>query len=278
MENRLRQRSLGFAGLDATAIKLIALVIMTIDHVGAFCPNLSWVSGIVYPLRLVGRIAAPLFLYCVAESLRHTSDKRRFLKRMYLASAATGYVNELVSALMDGRFSFPNIFQSFAWMILIVIVVEDCIKEIRLRQAKKAAAPVLLLLLLLAVSVLADWALGFDFPGAKLLSALIHPLIRSPLEVEYSVGLILLGTAWYFIPEKSWRCALLAALCLLCFFQFWPYTRALLMFSGIQWAMAGAIPFILLYNGRRGRGIKWLFYLYYPLNMYILALLSYTGA
>ena len=33
-----------------------------------------------------------------------------------------------------------------------------------------------------------------------------------------------------------------------------------------------ALPFILLYNGQRGRGMKYLFYIYYPAHVYILAI------
>lgn len=33
-----------------------------------------------------------------------------------------------------------------------------------------------------------------------------------------------------------------------------------------------ALPLILLYNGQRGRGMKYLFYIYYPAHVYILAI------
>ena len=38
-------------------------------------------------------------------------------------------------------------------------------------------------------------------------------------------------------------------------------------FGGRQWAMVFALPFMLLYNGERGRGLKYFFYLYYPLHI-----------
>ena len=33
-----------------------------------------------------------------------------------------------------------------------------------------------------------------------------------------------------------------------------------------------ALPLILSYNGQRGRGMKYLFYVYYPAHVYILAI------
>lgn len=273
MEAELRGETTRLGGLDATAVKLIAALIMTIDHIGAFCPDVPGVAGIMLPLRLVGRIAAPLFLYCVAESLRYTRDKRRFLRRMYLASVAVGIANETAAALIGGV-SFGNIFQSFAWMIFFVVSAEDTARHMKAGEKREAASSAAIFLLILAASVLIDRLLEMEFAGVLTLRAVLHPFIRSPLEVEYSLGLIVLGVAWYYIPKKLWRCVLLAALCLLCALHLWGYTRALTMFSGIQWGMAGALPLLLLYNGRRGRGFKWFFYIYYPLNMYVLALIN----
>lgn len=125
----------GFRGLDATALKLIAVLFMTIDHVGAFCGSFAWVAGHMYPLRLVGRIAAPVFLFFVAEGLRHTRDKRLYLKRMYLASLCFGLLNAFLGALLGCRFG--NIFQSFAWLIGLVLVTESAAEGIRERKWKK---------------------------------------------------------------------------------------------------------------------------------------------
>ena len=140
----------GFRGLDATALKLIAVLFMTIDHVGAFCGSFAWVAGHMYPLRLVGRIAAPVFLFFVAEGLRHTRDKRLYLKRMYLASLCFGLLNAFVGALLGCRFG--NIFQSFAWLIGLVLVTESAAEGIRERKWKKIAGYPLLFLFFLGLS------------------------------------------------------------------------------------------------------------------------------
>lgn len=266
----------GFRGLDATALKLIAVLFMTIDHVGAFCGSFAWVAEHMYPLRLVGRIAAPVFLFFVAEGLHHTRDKRLYLKRMYLASLCFGLLNAFVGALLEC--SFGNIFQSFAWLIGLVIVTESAAAGIRERKWKKIAGYPLLFLLFLGLSggfgALAGplselpGFMGLFAPGALL--AFICP----PLEVEYSLGLIALGAVWYFMGDRRWRCALLLLLALMSWLQPWGYNRALTMFSGIQWGMIGAVPLLLLYNGERGAGMKWFFYIYYPTHTWLLALIN----
>ncbi|OQY85353.1 MAG: hypothetical protein B6D40_03740, partial [Anaerolineae bacterium UTCFX3] len=44
-----------------------------------------------------------------------------------------------------------------------------------------------------------------------------------------------------------------------------------------QWMMIAALPFIMLYNGERGRySLKYLFYTFYPLHIWILYIVKYA--
>ncbi|MGN0675508.1 MAG: TraX family protein, partial [Oscillospiraceae bacterium] len=40
-----------------------------------------------------------------------------------------------------------------------------------------------------------------------------------------------------------------------------------LLYVNFQWMMIFALPFMLAYNGKKGRGLKNLFYAYYPLHI-----------
>ena len=72
-------------GLTAFQLKLIAVVAMTLDHVGAYCGDISWIAPYASPLRVIGRIAMPVFLFLFVQSLRHTHSRPRLLLRLYLA-------------------------------------------------------------------------------------------------------------------------------------------------------------------------------------------------
>ncbi len=55
------KKTRSLACLNGTALKLIAMVCMVFDHVGDnFFPEQTW-------LRVIGRIALPIFAFCVAE-------------------------------------------------------------------------------------------------------------------------------------------------------------------------------------------------------------------
>ena len=59
-------------GLNAYQIELIALVIMTIDHLGAYGFEIPIIDAYCSQLRLIGRLAMPLFLFALTESIRYT--------------------------------------------------------------------------------------------------------------------------------------------------------------------------------------------------------------
>ena len=64
-----------------------------------------------------------------------------------------------------------------------------------------------------------------------------------------------------YLVERAFETALLASFGEGCYSLF---------FIDYQWMMIGALPIILLYNGKRGHSYKYAFYMFYPLHIYIL--------
>lgn len=68
--------------LDATALKLLAMALMTADHIHQmFAP-----AGAPLWLTILGRPVFPLFLFAAAEGFHYTRSRRRYLLRLLLAS------------------------------------------------------------------------------------------------------------------------------------------------------------------------------------------------
>lgn len=63
-------------GLTGNQLKIIAMIAMTCDHVGLQ----------IFPqfplLRILGRLALPVYAYMIAEGCRHTRDRKKYLLRL----------------------------------------------------------------------------------------------------------------------------------------------------------------------------------------------------
>ena len=225
-------------GLSSFQLKLIALAIMTIDHFGAY-RLFTQSQEINNYMRIVGRIAAPVFLYLLVEGLRHTRDKRKYILRLYIAAVLT----ELVRVLLEIRMG--NIFQTFFYAAIYIACIELIIAAVKARAV--SIKPVLAIIFIVASLVL-----------PRISSPALQIFLPNPLTVEFSYIFIMLGVAWHFINNKYINCAVFAAL-----------SAGLLLFpvllGSLQWFMLLAAPLILLYSGEKGRGgLKYLFYIYYP--------------
>ena len=206
--------------LDGTALKLIAMASMVLDHVGDnFFPGQVW-------MRVLGRIAMPIFAFCISEGFAHTHDKTRYLMRMGIFALVSEVPFDLVTAGVPLEFSHQNIMATFFWAILGLMLFERIAGE-GAPKSRRAAGYIML-----AVFAMLSVLLGLDYNmlGCGLIS--VFYLLRGKgLAIEVAAG------AAY---------------------------HALLRNVGIYWfGLLGFLP-ILSYNGQRGRGLKWLFYLFYP--------------
>ena len=63
-----------FKVLSGFILKILAIVFMTFDHIGAFL-HLSGISDVFATiLRILGRLAFPLFIFLLVEGVRHTKS------------------------------------------------------------------------------------------------------------------------------------------------------------------------------------------------------------
>ncbi|MFI3170894.1 MAG: TraX family protein [Eubacteriales bacterium] len=62
--------------IDGSMLKRIAIISMTIDHVGVILfPQYTW-------LRIMGRLALPIFAFLIAEGMTHTKDVKKYILRL----------------------------------------------------------------------------------------------------------------------------------------------------------------------------------------------------
>ena len=68
-------------GLTGNTLKLIAILSMTLDHMGVHLfPGIDL-------FRILGRLALPIFAYMIAEGCRHTQNPRKYLLTILAVAA-----------------------------------------------------------------------------------------------------------------------------------------------------------------------------------------------
>ena len=222
-------------GLNNNQLKVIAMIAMTCDHAGMLLfPHITL-------LRVIGRLAFPVYAYMIAEGCSHTRNMGRY----FASVAAMGVLCQLVYWFAQG-----SLYQS----ILVTFSLSICLCAL----AKLA----------LAKGKLWAWiAFGMAIIGVYFITDILPGLLPSTdFAVDYGFFGVLLPVGVYL--GKNMREKLLFAGADLC----------LLALPGwnIQWFALLAMPLLALYNGKRGKlSMKWLFYFYYPAHLVLLWGIAY---
>lgn len=220
--------------LNGNQLKLIAMLAMTADHVGLqLLPQWGF-------LRILGRLAMPLYAYMIVEGCRYTRSRKRYFLSIFLM----GVLCQLVYFFFMGSL-YQCILVTFSLSLGLIFLLD---------RAMDAPAPLKWSLPVLGVASVwfltavlpellpnTDFRIDYDFWGVMLPVLIYLAKDRRRALVMSAVGVFLLGAH----------------------------------FGGIQWYGLLTVPLLALYDGTRGKAnIKTLFYLYYPAHLAVIYLLS----
>lgn len=236
----------GNHGLSGNALKVIAIVAMTIDH-------LAWVGIETYaqaetPLQIflhcIGRLTAPIMFFFVTEGYHYTHNYRRYLGRLFMLAVVSHFAFCYFN--MSGFNPLNNLLfnaTSIAWPLmwgLILLKVWDMEK-------------------------LATW----QKVGITLVACLLT--CTSDWSCAAPLAILMIGrNRGNFRRQMSWM-MLIIAVYAVAFGVFHSPTYGL-----VHLACAPAIPLLAMYNVQRGR-CRWMgkfFYYYYPLHMALIGLIA----
>lgn len=227
--------------MNAFQLKLLALVLMLGDHI-----HYLFLFHDPQPpawLTWLGRLSAPIFVFLMAESFHHTHNRAAYRDRLLWGAVVMIFGTVGLHALYprpDGLLLANNIFLTLGWGVLLLEKLSVYLE--RQRPLDSFYFAVLLLIGCL-----------FTEGGMLLL----------PLTLLFYV----------FRTKPKWLITGYLLLCLSMIPGSWPFFSAD-PHNNVQWMMLFALPFFFLYNGKRGPHCRWLFYIFYPLHLWLLYLIS----
>ncbi|RGR60920.1 hypothetical protein DWY30_06755 [Streptococcus salivarius] len=264
--------------LSGFQLKYIALIAMVFDHIHYF---FDYTGKIPIWFAMIGRLAAPLFLFSVIEGFIHTRNRKKYFLKIYVLAILMGliqfgfynFLHPLVRP--DGFFPKNMMLSSFA----ILLVALQGIAWIQEKKYLKGI-PTLLFPLMLPWLMLLLYLSGQDKPTFTLFINLLNYTVL-PTHTSISDGgtwLLLTGIAMY-LCHKNLKKEVLAFVSVSLVWVLMAIVLSRpsfhdLMFKYIEWMEIFAAPLMLCYNGQRGKGSKYLFYVFYPTHIYLLYALS----
>lgn len=224
--SKIRQK----ININGNVIKLIALITMTIDHIGFYMlPNVEL-------FRIIGRISFPLFAYMIAEGCRYTKNKTKYFSMIFIL----GVLCQTVFFVAERSLYF-GVLITFSLSILLIYSID----------LAKSKAKIIWWLVPIGLSLIVCCICQY----------LPIILAKYGFKIDYGLFGVLMPVIISLSSDLNKRTALatvsLAMLCLSLGGRQW-------------WSMLSLIFILLYNGEKGRLNIKYLFYIYYPLHIAVI--------
>lgn len=204
---------------DGFSLKILAMLTMFIDHIGA----------VLFPqyivLRLIGRLAFPIYCFLLATGAIYTKNVEKYSARLLLFALISEIPFDLAFFGRVFDRTHQNVFFTLFLGLLGIMI------------AKK-------------------------YPKVWWMS-LFMALVADFLCTDYGATGVLYILLFYFLYDR--KIYQMLSFALMTQISYAGTTQMYCLFS--------IVP-MLLYNGKRGKNIKYFFYIFYPLHLLVLYLVA----
>lgn len=234
-------------------LKLFAIIIMTIDHIGAIIgterfedSNYITISNLIpydtyVLLRSIGRLAFPIFCYLIAEGFFYTRNVYKYALRLLIFAFVSQIPFSLGIHKLFINYKELNVFFTLTLGLISIIIVDKCITLYKKNK---------------------DTETKYLFILLSVICTLIITLFANFLTSDYEWYGVLLVLSFYLLKDKY--------ICQLLIIGYITYLFCNKNIHDIQMLSLYALIPIWLHNHKKGPGLKYFFYLYYPLHQIVL--------
>lgn len=277
--------------MNTFRIKLIAVVCMLLDHIAYFIPDMP-----IF-FHWIGRIAAPIFFFCIANGMKYTTSRKKYILRLYTFSVIMSVIQVFLHIEL-------NIFRALFTLSLMICIFDFYNKDRKVFRRYFVIYilyQVIITILIFCVVNISDDSRIYDY--------FLPAVTGSILDMEGGVFFVALGILFYFCLDNKVRLSIAYTLFTVIYeilsgtqiiervlskidrtipvvggyiaetvrFLFEGYTDIFPPWAGgdpffeaYQWMMILALPFFIAYNHKSGPKVKWFFYIFYPLHIVVL--------
>lgn len=149
-------------GLSGSALKVIAMISMVIDHIALYL--MEYGTVLYETMRCIGRIAFPVFAFLIAEGFIHTKSRYRY----FFTLLGFAVISEIPWYLLNGADGTHNVMFTLALGVATLMVLENLLQR----------SMVLGFLWTLGMAGLTSW-LGVDYEWRGILVIVISYLYNT---------------------------------------------------------------------------------------------------
>lgn len=249
-------------GITGSTIKIIAIVSMLVDHIGAgilgrvvmtsgymeivrsndLNAMMQWLTenGVLFytytALRMIGRLGFPIFAFLLVEGFQRTHNVKKYALRLGMFALVSEIPFDLCFSGTLLEFDYQNVFFTL-FLGLLTMIAFDWIEK-------------------------KEWAAG------RTLNRIVKIVFSA---VALAVGA---GVAHFLKTDY----AAVGVLCIMALYVF-RKKKPLQIAAGcvaFLWEVTAPLAFIPIgfYNGERGLKMKYFFYAFYPVHLFLIWLVS----
>ena len=220
-------------------------------------------------LNVIGRIAFPLFCFQIVIGYKHTKNVNKYLLRLFLFGLISQIPFSLFTYSYIGRFDLLNVYFTLALGLLAIYILDTLPKKYKI-------IAIVLDIILMVIAELAQTDYGWfgvcliiciylfynDKSSVKNLILTILHLNSSLKNFQKLICKTSENAITYFNNNILFAIVFLALLVIKFsnYFSIGYYTYGLVQIIGTFFP----IIFMLLYNGKKGPSMKYVFYAFYP--------------
>lgn len=276
-------------------LKIIALIFMTIDHVGVFLPS----SPLQFTFRVLGKIALPIFIYTTLEGCKKTKDIKKYMLRLGVMSILMYIAIVIAQLVLYFNNGYLLVFQNIFFTLLnLVFIYYLFFVNKNKNKRRMVILPILIFIgsyifFLLRINGISEFISSIFVDGLTTMYALEAPImfvgallgiyiyeeiVRKRLNNDETLVNEFLCSKKAQLSRNIIMCLSIALVSLIMYSFTYENIPSFTFGNTCVYNTYFIIcfPFILLYNGKRGFNNKIVnraFYLYYPLHIGIIALI-----